>query len=151
MESIYLMTILLVEDNPDEEELALIAFKKSGIDRKIEVARDGQEAVDYMLAQGEYHDRDVKALPSVIFLDINLPKLSGLEVLKILRNDERTKLVPVVLLTSSDEEQDMIDGYASGANSYIRKPFDFNEFLLQIKTLGNYWIDNNRTPYASRR
>jgi len=90
-------------------------------------------------------------LPSVIFLDINLPKLSGLEVLKILRNDERTKLVPVVLLTSSDEEKDMIDGYSSGANSYIRKPFDFNEFLLQIKTLSNYWLDNNRTPYATRR
>jgi DNA-binding response OmpR family regulator len=145
------MTILLVEDNPDEEELALIAFKKSGIDREIAVTRDGQEAVDYMLAQGQYHERDVKALPTVIFLDINLPKLSGLEVLKILRLDERTKLVPVVLLTSSDEEQDMIDGYSLGANSYIRKPFDFNEFLLQIKTLGNYWINNNRTPYAARR
>ena len=148
---IYLMTILLVEDNPDEEELALIAFKKSGIDRNIEVARDGQEAIDYMLAQGEFQERDVTALPSVIFLDINLPKLSGLEVLKILRNDERTKLVPVVLLTSSDEEQDMIDGYSSGANSYIRKPFDFNEFLLQIKTLSTYWLDNNRTPYAARK
>ncbi|MFT6122981.1 MAG: DNA-binding response OmpR family regulator [Oleiphilaceae bacterium] len=145
------MTILLVEDNPDEEALALIAFKKSGIDQQIAVARDGQEAVDYMLAQGVYHERDVKALPSVIFLDINLPKLSGLEVLKILRQEERTKLVPVVLLTSSDQEQDMIDGYSLGANSYIRKPFDFNEFLLQIKTLGNYWIDNNRTPYATRR
>ena len=144
------MTILLVEDNPDEEELALIAFKKTGIDRNIVVARDGQEAVDYMLALGAYEGRDVMALPSVVLLDINLPKLSGLDVLKILRKDERTKLVPIVLLTSSDEEQDMIDGYSFGANSYIRKPFDFNDFLLQIKTLGNYWIDNNRIPYGLR-
>ena len=129
------MTILLVEDNPDEEELALIAFKKSGVDMHINVARDGQEAVDYLFAQGDYQARVAEPLPMVVFLDINLPKLSGLEVLKILRNDERTKLVPVVLLTSSDEEQDMIDGYSSGANSYIRKPFDFNDFLLQIKIL----------------
>ena len=146
-----IMTILLVEDNPDEEKLAMIAFQKSGLKETVEVARDGQEAVDYMLAQGDYQGRNVKDLPGVIFLDINLPKLSGIEVLRILRTDPRTKHVPIVLLTSSDEPQDMIDGYESGANSYIHKPFDFHEFVLQIKTLGNYWIDYNRTPYAERR
>ncbi len=145
------MTILLVEDNPDEEQLAMIAFEKSGFDKDVEVVRDGQEAVDYMLAGGKYQGRDILDLPSVIFLDINLPKLNGLEVLKILRKDDRTKLVPVVLLTSSDEEKDMVEGYESGANSYIHKPFDFHEFLLQIKTLGNYWTEYNRTPYVARR
>ena len=145
------MTILLVEDNPDEEKLAMLAFEKSGLIDSVVVVRDGQQAVDYMFAQGEHKGRDVYQLPYVIFLDINLPKINGLEVLKLIRKDERTKLVPIVLLTSSDEEQDIVEGYSSGANSYIRKPFDFNEFMQQIKTLGNYWLELNQTPHASRK
>ena len=145
------MTILLVEDNPDEEKLAMLAFEKSGLSASVVVARDGQQAVDYMFAQGEYKGRDVSKLPYVIFLDINLPKINGLEVLRQIRKDERTKLVPIVLLTSSDEERDIVEGYASGANSYIRKPFDFTEFMQQIKTLGNYWLELNQTPHASRK
>ena len=139
--------ILLVEDNPDEEELALIAFERSGVSGKsIFVVRDGQEAVDYLLAEGTFLDRDMKDMPKVIFLDINLPKLNGLEVLKRIRNDMRISLIPVVLLTSSDEESDMLEGYRSGANSFIRKPYDFNEFISNINLLGNYWLNLNLIP-----
>ena len=145
------MTILLVEDNPDEEKLAMLAFERSGFVNRVVVARDGQQAIDYMFAQGEHLGRDVKNLPSVIFLDINLPKINGLDVLKLIRKDERTKLVPIVLLTTSDEDRDIAEGYSSGANSYIRKPFDFKEFMQQIKTLGNYWLELNQTPHASRK
>lgn len=140
--------ILLVEDNPDEEELALIAFERSGISEKnIFVARDGQEAIDYMLAEGTFSARDVREVPKVVFLDINLPKLSGLEVLRRIRSDKRTSMVPIVLLTSSDEQRDMLEGYRSGANSFIRKPYDFNEFISNINMLGNYWLDLNLTPH----
>lgn len=145
------MTILLVEDNPDEEKLAMLAFERSGFVNRVVVARDGQQAIDYMFAQGEHLGRDVKNLPSVIFLDINLPKINGLDVLKLIRKDERTKLVPIVLLTTSDEDRDIAEGYSSGANSYIRKPFDFKEFMQQIKTLGNYWLELNQTPHTSRK
>ncbi len=139
--------ILLVEDDPDEEQLALIAFQQSGIRDCVVVARDGQEAVDYMLAQGAHKERDIKDVPRVVFLDINLPKLSGLEVLKRIRNDSRTSMVPIVLLTSSDEPRDKVEGYRSGANSFIRKPHDFDQFIANIHELGSYWLDLNNSPY----
>ena len=139
--------ILLVEDNPDEEELALFAFKKTGVDKKdIAVVRDGQEAVDYLYAEGEYKDRDINDCPRVVFLDLNIPKIHGLEVLKRLRSDARTAMLPVVILTSSDEQSDIKEGYRSGANSYICKPFDFEKFVSNIKHMGNYWLDINVTP-----
>ena len=116
------MTILLVEDNPDDELLALRALKKSSVPNQVVVVRDGQEALDYVFGTGKYQDRDVRALPKVVFLDLQLPKLNGIEVLRSIRGDERTKRIPVVLLTSSDEIQDMVDCYESGANSYINKP-----------------------------
>lgn len=145
------MTILLVEDNPDEEKLAMLAFKKSDLNDPVVVARDGQEAIDYVFAQGAFHGRDIQELPYVIFLDINLPKVSGLDVLKKIRSDDRTKLIPIVLLTSSDEERDILDGYRYGANSYIHKPFDFMEFMQQVKLLGQYWLELNRIPNDARK
>ncbi|MGB3624014.1 MAG: response regulator [Ketobacter sp.] len=140
------MTILLVEDNPDDELLALRALKKSSVPNQVVVVRDGQEALDYVFGTGKYQDRDVRALPKVVFLDLQLPKLNGIEVLRSIRGDERTKRIPVVLLTSSDEIQDMVDCYESGANSYINKPVDFNEFVDQVRLLGQYWLGVNRTP-----
>lgn len=139
--------ILLVEDDPDEEKLALTAFQQSGIREQVIVARDGQEAVDYLLGQGSHKGRDPKDVPRVVFLDINLPKLSGLEVLKRIRSDARTSLVPVVLLTSSDVQSDKEEGYRSGANSFIRKPHDFDQFIANINALGNYWLALNTSPY----
>lgn len=139
-------TILLVEDNPDEEELALRALRKSGVNTGVKVVRDGQEALDYLFCEGLYQGRDIANTPEVIFLDIKLPKLNGLDVLRKIRADQRSQLIPVVLLTSSDEESDMVAGYSCGANSYIKKPFDFNEFVEQIKVLGKYWLGINRTP-----
>lgn len=140
-------TILLVEDDPDEERLAMVAFKQSGISDNVVVARDGQEAVDYLLAQGSHTGRNIKDIPRVVFLDINLPKLSGIEVLKRVRSDARTSLVPVVLLTSSDEQRDKEDGYRFGANSFIRKAHDFDQFIANINELGNYWLALNTPPY----
>ena len=140
-------TILLVEDDPDEEQLALVAFEQSGIKDRVVVARDGQEAVDYMLAQGPHKNRDITEVPRVVFLDINLPKLNGIDVLKQLRSNEHTSLVPVVLLTTSDEANDRIEGYRHGANSFIRKPNDFDEFIASIHKLGSYWLDLNNPPY----
>ncbi|MVF11669.1 response regulator [Ketobacter sp. MCCC 1A13808] len=140
------MTILLVEDNPDDELLALRALKKSSVPNQVVVVKDGQEALDYVFGTGKYQDRDVRALPKVVFLDLQLPKLNGIEVLRSIRGDERTKRIPVVLLTSSDEIQDMVDCYESGANSYINKPVDFNEFVDQVRLLGQYWLGVNRTP-----
>jgi len=145
------MTILLVEDNPDEEELAMLAFKKSGLSDSVVIARDGQEAIDYVFAQGSFLGRNIQEFPYVIFLDINLPKVSGLDVLRKIRSDERTKLIPIVLLTSSDEERDILDGYRYGANSYIHKQFDFMEFMQQIKLLGQYWLELNRIPNDTRK
>lgn len=139
-------TILLVEDNEDDELLALRALKKSSTPSNVVVTRDGEEALDYIYAKGKFNDRDPKQLPRVIFLDIKLPKLSGLQVLKRIRANAQTKLVPIVLLTSSDEEQDMVTGYSLGANSYINKPVDFDEFLEQIGLLGRYWLGINKTP-----
>lgn len=137
--------ILLVEDNPDDVALTERAFKKNNIRNRLVVASDGVEALDYVFGQGKYAGQ-ATVLPQVILLDLKLPKVGGLEVLKILRTDERTKLLPVVILTSSKEEQDLIDGYKLGANSYIRKPVDFSQFLEAVKQLGLYWLVLNETP-----
>jgi two-component system response regulator len=139
-------TILLVEDNPDDEMLALRALKKVNAGQDVVVTRDGQEALDYIFGEGSYAGRDIEDKPRVIFLDLKLPKLNGLEVLAHIRKNVQTHLIPIVLLTSSDEERDMIDGYTLGANSFINKPVNFNEFIDQVNILGKYWLDINRTP-----
>ena len=132
--------ILLVEDNPDDEELTLRALKKNNIQNDVVVARDGVGALDYLFGTGSYAGRDASKLPSVTLLDLKLPKIDGLEVLKRVRADERTRLLPVVILTSSKEEQDLINGYTLGANSYIRKPVDFSQFIEAVRQLGLYWL-----------
>lgn len=140
--------ILLVEDNADDEALTLRALKKSKIANKIDVVRDGAEALDYLFCTGPYADRDPLELPQVILLDLKLPKVDGMEVLHRIRNDQRTKRLPVVILTSSKEEQDLINAYSNGANSYVRKPVDFNQFVDAISNLGLYWLVlNERSPY----
>ncbi len=139
--------ILLVEDNPDDEALALRAFKKSKMTNEIIVARDGAEALDYLFAQGAYADRDASEMPSVVLLDLNLPKIDGLEVLRRLRENPQTKKLPVVILTSSKHEEDLVRGYDLGANSYVRKPVDFNEFVEAVGHLGMYWLLLNELPY----
>lgn len=140
-------TILLVEDNPDDEMLALRALKKAETLNTVVVVRDGEEALEYIFGTGKFGGRDPEETPQVIFLDIKLPKVSGLEVLKSIRSDQRTSLIPIVLLTSSDEERDMLDGYKLGANSYIHKPVDFDQFIDQVKILGRYWLGINKTPH----
>lgn len=140
------MTILLVEDNADDELLALRALKKNSVPTRVVVARDGEEALDYIFGSGKYAGRDVADQPKVVFLDLKLPKLNGIDVLRSIRKDSRTSRLPVVLLTSSDERQDLLDGYDSGANSYINKPVDFNEFVEQVKLMGQYWLGVNRVP-----
>ena len=132
--------ILLVEDNPDDVDLTLRAFKQNKISNKVVVARDGTEALDYLMGTGIYADRDVKNLPVVVLLDLKLAKVDGLEVLKQIRGNEITKLLSVVILTSSIEENDIINGYRLGANSYVRKPVDFTQFVDAIKLLGLYWL-----------
>lgn len=138
--------ILLVEDNPDDEALTLHALKKSNINHTIIVARNGAEALDYLFGTGAYAGRDPHDLPLVVLLDLKLPKIDGLEVLRRIRNDERTQLLPVVLLTSSNEEEDRLKGYMLGANSYVRKPVDFDEFVRAAGQLGLYWILLNEPP-----
>ena len=132
--------ILLVEDNPDDEILTLRAFAKSNIANQVIVARDGVEALDFLYGTGTYAGRDLRVQPQVILLDLKLPKLDGLEVLRRLRADDRTALLPVVILTSSKEEQDIIQSYRLGANSYIRKPVDFLQFIEAVRQLGLYWL-----------
>jgi CheY-like chemotaxis protein len=141
--------ILLVEDNPDDEALTTRALKKANLRNAIVVARDGVEALDYLFGTGAHAGRDANALPQVVLLDIKLPKIDGLEVLRRLRADERTALLPVVILTSSSEEQDMIDGYRLGANSYVRKPVDFGHFADAVRQLGLYWVLVNELPPSS--
>jgi two-component system response regulator len=142
-------TILLVEDNPDDEELTLRALKKNKITNKIEVVRDGAEALDFLFATGSYSGRDTGTMPQVVLLDLKLPKVDGLEVLRRLRNDPRTRLLPVVILTSSKEERDLMEGYGLGANSYVRKPVDFVQFTEAVGQLGLYWLLLNERPPAS--
>ncbi len=142
--------ILLVEDNPDDETLALRALKKNNIANEIVVARNGAEALDYLFASGSYADRDPQQLPQVVLLDLKLPKIDGLEVLRRLRADERTQILPVVILTSSKEEHDLIDGYRLGANSYICKPVDFTQFVEAVRQLGLYWLVLNEPPPLKR-
>jgi CheY-like chemotaxis protein len=138
--------ILLVEDNPDDELLAIRALKKNNIMNEVVVARDGVEALDYLFGTGAYAGRDMSIMPQVILLDLKLPKIDGLEVLRRLRDDERTKLLPVVILTSSKEDRDLTASYSLGANSYIRKPVDFVQFAEAIKQLGLYWLVLNESP-----
>jgi two-component system response regulator len=138
--------ILLVEDNPDDEALTIRAFKKNNIKNEVIVARDGVEALDYLFGTGPYAGRDVTALPQVVLLDLKLPKVDGLEVLRRVRADERTRILPVVILTSSKEEQDVVSGYRLGANSYVRKPVNFDEFLEAARQLGLYWLLLNESP-----
>jgi CheY-like chemotaxis protein len=132
--------ILLVEDNPSDEKLTVRAFSKSNIANEIVVARDGVEALDYLFGTGKYAGRDTSKTPAVILLDLSLPRIDGLEVLRSLRADERTRLLPVVILTSSKEEADVVRGYSLGANAYVRKPVDFVEFAEAAKTLGLFWL-----------
>lgn len=138
--------ILLVEDNPDDEALALRALKKNNIANPVFVAHDGAEALDYLFGSGLYADRNVNEAPAVILLDLKLPKIDGLEVLRRLREDERTRLVPVVILTTSNEERDVVNGYRLGANSYVRKPVDFDQFNRAVGQLGLYWLLINQPP-----
>ncbi|MBL3601724.1 MAG: response regulator [gamma proteobacterium endosymbiont of Lamellibrachia anaximandri] len=138
--------ILLVEDNADDEALTLRALRKNNIANEVVVARDGVEALDYLFAAGDYAGRDIDDLPQVILLDLNLPRLNGLDVLKRLRDHSATRRVPVVILTSSDEESDLIASYNLGANSYIRKPVDFTRFIEAVGQLGLYWLVLNLVP-----
>lgn len=142
--------ILLVEDNPDDEALTLRALKKNNIKNEVVIAHDGAEALDYLFGTGKYAGRNTDVLPQVVLLDLKLPKVEGLEVLRRVRADKRTKLLPVVILTSSNEEQDRIDGYGLGANSYVRKPVDFNQFMDAARQLGLYWLILNEPPPSRR-
>ena len=138
--------ILLVEDNPDDELLTMRALKKNGVLNEVVVARDGVEALDYLFASGTHSGRDTGVMPQLILLDLKLPRVDGLEVLKRLRSDERTRLLPVVILTSSREQQDMLDGYGLGANSYVRKPVNFEQFVKAVEQLKLYWLVLNEAP-----
>jgi len=142
-------SILLVEDNPDDEELTLRALKRGNVANDVTVARDGSEALEFLFGSGKFEGRDTTRQPAVILLDLKLPKLSGLEVLRRIRADERTSMLPVVILTSSSEDEDMIRSYESGANSYVRKPVNFAEFTTAVSQLGLYWLLLNRLPLIS--
>jgi two-component system response regulator len=142
--------ILLVEDNADDEVLTLRALKKNNISNEVVVARNGVEAIDYLFGTGAYAGRNLNIVPQVVLLDLKLPKLDGLEVLRRLRADENTKLLPIVVLTSSDEEQDRFNSYGLGANSYVRKPVDFNQFSEAVRQLGLYWLVVNQPPPTRR-
>ena len=143
-------TILLVEDNPDDVELTIRALKKNNIANAIDVVRDGEEALDYLAATGKYANRQLADLPQVVLLDLKLPKIGGIEVLRALRADPRTKLLPVVVLTSSTEEPDIITSYQLGANSYVRKPVNFVDFVDAVRQLGLYWLVLNQAPPVNR-
>lgn len=138
--------ILLVEDNPQDEMLILRVLRKNNLANEIAVVRDGQQAIDYLFREGEFANREGPELPTIILLDIGLPRLSGLEVLERVRADSRTRLLPVVILTSSDEERDRLQSYQKGANSFVRKPLDFGEFSETVASLGVYWLAINETP-----
>lgn len=137
--------ILLVEDNPDDEELTLRALEKNHIANQVVVAHNGEEAVDFLWGRGAYEGRDIDAQPQVVLLDLKLPRMSGLEVLRAMRGNARTRLLPVVVLTSSREDEDILQSYALGANAYVRKPVDYTQFLDAVKTLGIFWLLLNET------
>ena len=142
--------ILLVEDNPDDVELTLRAFKKNNILNRVIIAKDGAEALDFLFGTGTYAGRELKDLPVVILLDLKLPKIDGMEVLKRIRQDNRTKLIPVVILTSSAEPKDVVNGYSLGANGYVRKPVEFGQFVEAMKDLGLFWLLWNEAPPLGR-
>src|SRR5215467_860053 len=139
--------ILLVEDNPNDVELTLRALRKQNITERVFVVRDGAEALDFLFAGGAYQDRRVESRPKVVLLDLKLPKVDGIEVLRRLKSDSRTKSIPVVMLTSSQEERDVVESYGLGVNSYIVKPVDFNHFVHAVSELGLYWGTLNKVPY----
>ena len=143
--------ILLVEDNPDDEMLTLRALRKNNILNEVTVARDGAEALDYLFGSGAYAGRDLSILPQVVLLDLNLPRIGGLDVLRRIRADDRTKLLAVVVLTSSKEEEDIVGSYSLGANSFVRKPVEFEEFMQAVKTLGLFWLLLHEAAPAARR
>jgi len=138
--------ILLVEDNPDDVKLTLRALKKSNILNEVAVAQDGVEALDYLFGTGKHAGRDTRVMPQLVLLDLKMPKMDGLEVLQRLRGDEKTKLLPVVVLTTSSEDKDRIESYKLGANSYVRKPVDFDQFVDAVRQLGLYWLVLNEAP-----
>lgn len=142
--------ILLVEDNPDDEELTLRALRKNNIANQVVVAHDGVEALDYLHGTGPHLARDTRLQPHLMLLDLNLPRISGLEVLRRIRAHESTKLLPTVVLSSSNQEEDLIRSYSLGANGYVRKPVDFAEFLEAIRSVGLYWLVLNETPSSYR-
>jgi two-component system response regulator len=143
--------ILLVEDNPDDVDLTIRALKKNNVANELVVARDGQQALDYLFGTGDWAGKNVAHLPQVVLLDLKLPKIDGLDVLKRIREDERTRLLPVVILTSSKEDQDVVRGYSLGANSYVQKPVDFDQFLHAARQLSLYWLVLNEPPPAKGR
>jgi two-component system response regulator len=138
--------ILLVEDNPDDEALTLRALNKNNIKNKVIVTRDGVEAIDFLQCTGPYAERNPREMPQFVLLDLKLPKIDGLEVLRLIRENPKTRMLPVIILTSSKEEQDLIRSYNSGANSYVRKPVDFTEFVEAVRQLGLYWLVLNEVP-----
>jgi CheY-like chemotaxis protein len=142
--------ILLVEDNASDEKLTVLAFKKCGVSNDIVVVRDGAAALDYLFATGAFAGREASTSPTVVLLDLNLPKIGGLEVLRRVREDERTKLLPVIVLTASREEEDILRSYSLGANAYVRKPVEFTEFAQAARTLGLFWLLLNEPPPAAR-
>ena len=142
--------ILLVEDNPDDEELTLMAFRQSRILNPVQMARDGVEAIDFLFGTGGHAGRDLSVMPAMILLDLKLPKLDGFEVLRRIRADARTRFLPVVILTSSKEDQDLVESYSLGCNSYIRKPVDFTQFSEAARQLGMYWLLLNEVAPASK-
>jgi two-component system response regulator len=144
-------TILLVEDNASDEKLTLMAFKSCGVSNEVFVVRDGAAALDYLFAEGAFAGRAGQASPTVVLLDLKLPKIDGLEVLRRIRADARTRLLPVVILTSSGEEEDVLRGYALGANAYVRKPVEFTQFIQAAKTLGLFWLLLNEPPPEPNR
>jgi two-component system response regulator len=143
--------ILLVEDNQDDELLTLRAFKKASVASELVVARDGAEALDYLFGSGAYEGRDVSVQPQLVLLDLNLPRVSGLDVLRRIRADERTKLLSVIMLSSSKEERDVVSAYTLGANSYVRKPVGYDEFVAAVQTLSSYWLNLHELPSSIRK
>lgn len=143
--------ILLVEDNEEDEELAIRALRQAQVSNEIAITRDGKEALEFLFCEGEYQNRDIEKQPAVVLLDLKLPKLNGIDVLKRIRADDRTRYIPVVVLTSSSEEDDILQSYASGANSYVRKPIVFSQFADAVAQLGLYWMLLNENPIQSAR